>query len=262
MNGDGATDLSDIELLLKSNENILTALDGDGDFRSEESIELLKESDIVVTNPPFSLFRKYIEQLMEYNKKFLIIGNKNAISYKEIFPLIQQNRIWLGYTKPKDFFTPDGHLSGKMAGLTRWFTNLDIVKRHEDIILYKNYSSSEYTKFDNYDAVNVDRVQLIPCDYAECMGVPITFLDSYNPDQFEIIGMTKTPIGSHLRTKIYPQQTQIAKDGKRSKVTKLNDGPSIEIPCIDSSKVCYEVDSKIYYAPYARILIKRRKNEN
>ncbi len=163
-------------------------LEGDGDFRSEESIELLKEADIVVTNPPFSLFREYVAQLMEYGKTFLIIGNKNSITYKEMFKLIKENKVWLGHASPSDFLNANGNLSGKMTGLTRWFTNLDIPKRHEDLILYKTYNPEEYPTYDNYDAINVDKVKDIPLDYKGVIGVPITFLDKHNPEQFEIVG--------------------------------------------------------------------------
>lgn len=186
--GDGGIDMLDVVQLFKIGENQLTALKGDGDFGSDECVELLKESDIVVTNPPFSKFRLYVDLLIENEKKFVIIGNKNALTYKEIFPLIKDNKIWLGIMSPSDFLTPEGKLSGKLGGLTRWFTNLDIKKRHEDIILIKKYNSEDYPKYDNYDAINVDRVKDIPCDYDGIMGVPITFLDKYNPDQFEILG--------------------------------------------------------------------------
>lgn len=165
-----------------------TPLTGNGDFRSEECIALLQEADIVTTNPPFSLFREYIAQLIEYNKKFVIIGNKNAISYKEFFPLLKEDKVWIGYNSPSEFNTPDG-VTKKVNGLTRWFTNLDIDKRHDNIILYKRYTPAEYPKYDNYEAVNVDKVTDIPVDYTGVMGVPITFLDKYNPDQFEICGM-------------------------------------------------------------------------
>lgn len=160
-----------------------------GDFRSEESIELLKDADIVVTNPPFSLFREYIAQLMEYDKKFLIIGNKNAITYKEFFPLLKDNKVWIGYNSVKEFKQPDG--SVKKFGNIGWYTNLDIDKRHEDITLWKTYNEKEYPKYDNYDAINVDKVANIPLDYNGVLGVPITFLDSYNPEQFEIIKFRK-----------------------------------------------------------------------
>ena len=169
----------------------IKTLKENGDFRSQESIELLKEADIVVTNPPFSLFREYMAQLMEYKKKFLIIGNKNAITYKEIFPLLKDNKIWIGYNSPNEFKKPDGTITKQVAGLTRWFTNLDISKRHEGVILYKNYTSEEYPEYDNYKAINVDKVTDIPVDYNGTMGVPITFLDKYNPEQFEIVKFRK-----------------------------------------------------------------------
>ena len=186
-NGDGAVDLSDVEYLLKNDNNSLKLLKGNGDFRSEECIELLKQADIVVTNPPFSLFREYVAQLIEYDKKFAIIGNKNSITYKEIFPLLKENKMWLGYTSPSKFLLPDGTITMQVQGLCRWYTNLDIKKRHEVMPLYKRYSAEEYPEYDNYNAVNVDSVSDIPYDYDGVMGVPITFLDKYNPEQFEII---------------------------------------------------------------------------
>lgn len=166
------------------------ALKQNGDFRSPECVELLKEADIVITNPPFSLFREYVAQLMEYNKQFLIIGNKNAITYKEIFQLLKNNDIWLGYESATNFNTPDG-IEKKLNGLTRWFTNLDISKKHEDIILYRTYNTTDYPKYDNYDAINVNKVSEIPVDYSGIMGVPITFMDKYNPEQFRVIGLDK-----------------------------------------------------------------------
>ena len=185
-------------------------LKGDGDFRSRECVELLKQSDIVVTNPPFSLFRKYVASLMEHEKKFIIIGSMNAITYKEIFPLIKENRVWLGITpKGQDmlFDVPEGYaleltatkkegsaykliegvVKGRL-GNAAWFTNLDHAKRHEKLILYKRYSSEEYPAYDNYDAIEVSKTKDIPMDYDGAMGVPVTFLDKHNPDQFEIIG--------------------------------------------------------------------------
>lgn len=179
-------------------------LRGDGDFRSAECIELLKQADIVVTNPPFSLFREYVAQLMEYNKKFLIIGNQNAITYKEIFPLIKDNKLWLGYGfkngnayfgVSKDAATNYANgVYDAVTGLVKfrnccWFTNLEHSKRHEPMILYKRYNPDDYPKYDNYDAINVDKTKDIPCDYDGVMGVPITFLDKYNPEQFEILGL-------------------------------------------------------------------------
>ena len=166
----------------------IKTLTQNGDFRSPESIELLQESDIVVTNPPFSLFREYVMQLMEYEKKFLIIGRTDACNYKEIFPLLKDNQIWYGYNKVKEFVIPGGAI--KKFGNITWFTNLDITKRYEDLVLYKQYSPSEYPKYDNYDAINVDKVADIPEDYAGVMGVPVTFFESYNPNQFVVLGIT------------------------------------------------------------------------
>ncbi len=172
--------------------------EGDGDFRSRECIELLKQADIVVTNPPFSLFREYVAQLFKYDKKFVIVGHQNAIHYKECFQLIKENKMWLGYgfkggaghfiSKYEDVASAGDHKVGmiRVSGVN-WFTNLEIQKRHEDLVLYKNYNSEEYPHYDNYDAINVDKTADIPCDYYEVMGVPITFMDKYNPDQFEII---------------------------------------------------------------------------
>ena len=173
-----------------------TLLKENGDFRSQECIELLEQSDIVVTNPPFSLFREYVAQLIEYNKNFLIIGNKNSISYKEIFKLIKNNLIWLGFTSANEFFVNSSmnKKTKKVNGLTRWFTNLDHKKRHEDLILWTTYKNNKekYPKYDNYDAINIDKVSEIPLDYIGEMGVPITFLDKYNPNQFEIVGQMTT----------------------------------------------------------------------
>ncbi len=176
-----------LECILSGNELIetRTEMQENGDFRSQECIELLKESDTVVTNPPFSLFREYVNQLIEYDKKFLIIGNMNAITYKEIFKLIKENKIWLGNTSPKQFKQPDGNI--KTFGNVIWFTNLTHKKRNEYMILYKKYSEKEYPKYDNYDAIEINKVSDIPKDYDGNIGVPITFLGKYNPEQFEII---------------------------------------------------------------------------
>lgn len=206
-NNDGAVDLTDVEFLLQNDRNTLSLLNGNGDFRSEECIELLKQADIVVTNPPFSLFREYVAQLIEYQKRFIIIGNVNAITYKEIFLLIKENKIWLGqsiHSGDREFRVPDSYplvASGyridengtkyiRVKGV-RWFTNIDYQARHEKLLLYKKYSPIEYQKYDNYDAINVNKVLDIPCDYDGCVGVPITFLDKYNPEQFEIIKFRK-----------------------------------------------------------------------
>ena len=170
-------------------EVVVTELEGSGDFRSEECIELLKECDVVVTNPPFSLFREYVAQLMKYGKKFLIIGNKNAITYKEIFPYIKDNELWLGITNPDEYRLPNGEITQSVKGLCRWFTNIPHNRRNTPLDLYKKYSADEYPKYDNYDAIEVSKVSEIPMDYNGVMGVPITFLDKYCPTQFEIVGI-------------------------------------------------------------------------
>lgn len=177
MNGNNVPDPHEIGIV---------QMKGDGDFRSKESIELLKQADIVITNPPFSLFREYLAQLIEYDKKFLIIGNINAISYKECFDIIKENKMWLGYNCARHFKKPDGEMYETARSF--WYTNLDINKRHEDIILYKTYygNESEYPSYDNYDAINISKTKDIPYDYPGSMGVPITFLDKFNPEQFEI----------------------------------------------------------------------------
>ena len=217
-------------------EEVFTSeLEGDGDFRSEECIEILKKCDIVCTNPPFSLFRQYVAQLFEYNKDFLIIGNVNAISYKEVFPLIKENKMWLGvssFNKGMYFGVPDDYTYADTYKFDRerngkkvmrvssicWFTNLDHKKRHEELVLYKKYNEEEYPKYDNYDAIEVSKVTDIPMDYEGIMGVPITFLDKYCPEQFEIVGQMMT-----------------------TKVTEFNFG----YPYIDGKK------------KFARLLIKR-----
>lgn len=184
-------------------------LKGDGDFRSEECIELLKQADIVVTNPPFSLFREYVAQLIKYDKKFLIIGNINAITYKEIFPLIKDNKIWFGHSihsGDREFRVPNEYplnaASNRIDGNgnkfirvkgVRWFTNIDYKERHEDMILYRTYYGNEidFPIYDNYNAINVNKTKDIPCDYSGVIGVPITFLDKYNPEQFELVKFRK-----------------------------------------------------------------------
>lgn len=186
--------------LTKESGCIITQLKENGDFRSNECIELLKESDIIVTNPPFSLFREYVAQLMEHEKKFLIIGNLNAINYRDIFPLIRENKMWVGYNNgQKEYVVPNYYtftreengIKYRSMGNTYWYTNLDVLKRHEDLILYKKYNCIEYLKYDNYDAIRVDKVKNIPIDYYEEMGVPISFMDKYNPEQFEIVGIDR-----------------------------------------------------------------------
>lgn len=186
---------------------VKTDLKQNGDFRSPECIEIMKEADLIITNPPFSLFREYIAQLFEYNKKFIIIGNQNALTYKEIFPLIRDNKMWYGmsiHSHGRDFRVPDdyplkayeyrtdekGNKYINIKGV-RWFTNIDYKERHEDLILYKEYSEDEYKKYDDYDAIEVSKTAEIPLNYYGKMGVPISFMDKYNPDQFEILGLDR-----------------------------------------------------------------------
>ena len=260
-NGSGIPDPSEFEVEL---------LEGDGDFRSKESIELLKEADIVVTNPPFSLYREFIAQLMEHEKKFILLGPQNAITYKEIFPLLKAGRMWLGnrsgamkFRVPKEKEKPglivdqDGNKWQNFGNIC-WYTNLDFPKRHENLILYKNYSADDYQSYDNFDAIEVSKVSEIPVDYHGVMGVPITFLDKHNPDQFEIVGITKTWFGG--ATKVYPQQIQVDRDGKRSRVTKLNDGPVLQLDKKPKDMTYYIVDGNIYVQNYARILIRKKGN--
>ncbi len=204
-------------------------LKGDGDFRSKESIDLLTQADIIVTNPPFSLFREYVAQLIEHNKKFVIVGHQNALTYKEIFPLIKENKLWLGYgfkggaghfinEHYEDYATATDRKEGmiRVSGV-HWFTNLDINKRHEDLILYKNYNQEEYPTYDNYNAIEVSKTNEIPCDYDGIMGVPITFMNKYNPEQFEIIGATESE-GKGFSNGVWKEESNVAQamiNGKR-----------------------------------------------
>lgn len=254
--GDGGIDMLDVAELFKIGENELTELKEDGDFRSEECLELLKEVDIVVTNPPFSLFREYVATLVEYDKKFVIVGNQNAITYKEIFPLLKDNIIWLGNNNPapKLFYVPtlleerknikkdeNGNLVATFGNIC-WYTNLDIKKRHEDLILIKRYNEDDYPKYDNYDAIEVSKVKNIPYDYEGVMGVPITFLDKYNPDQFEILGITDRQNTSGMRIKKYTKKdSDRYNDLNARSVLKLENGD--------------------YKQVYARILIKNKHPE-
>ena len=253
INGDGAVDLFDVENLIKSGKNVLTLLKGDGDFRSDECRKFLKEADIVVTNPPFSLFREYLAQLIEFNKKFLIIGNINCVTYKEVFPLIQSNTIWFGYcfNKTMTFRMPEsyevnnngfinekGQKFGKVPGIC-WFTNLEIEKRNERLILYKKYNPEEYPKYVNYDAIEVGKVSDIPVDYYEEMGVPLTFLDKYNPEQFTIIGFS-LELANNMKE--YANKGEYMTGGKRFYVKDKN-------------------GNYLYKRLYDRIVIKRNKDK-
>ena len=268
--GDGGVDMLDVAELFKSGENELTELEGDGDFRSPECLELLKEADIVVTNPPFSLFREYIATLMDYQKHFIVIGSQNAITYKEIFGYLMRNEMWLGnkfgdmaftvpdYYKPRAtrYWQDDTGQKWRSMGNICWFTNLDIKKRHEQLILVRRYAGheDEYPRYDNYDAIEVSKVADIPSDYAGVMGVPITFLDKHSPEQFEIIGITKTWFGAASKT--YGQQTQIDKKGKKTIVSKLNDGPALRVDAPPTGKTYYVVDDQCFIQAYARVLIR------
>ena len=206
VNGDGRIDLADVEWLIKNKKNVLTKLKGDGDFRSPECVALLDEADVVVTNPPFSLFREYMALLMEHGKQFLIVGNMNAVTYREIFPLIRDNKVWLGNKsghfwfkvpdsyeeKATDFKIDENGQKWRRMGNICWFTNLDIEKRHEEMTLFRHYSPEEYPTYDNYDAIEVSKTADIPCDWEGAIGVPITFMSQYKPDQFEILGATES----------------------------------------------------------------------
>jgi hypothetical protein len=243
------------------NEIGINYLNGDGDFRSPESIELLKQADIVITNPPFSLFREYISQLVEYKKSFLVLGNSNAITYKECFRLIKENKMWLGasihsgdveFMVPNDYeirskslrYDDKGNKYIRVPSI-RWFTNMDYKERHEDLILYKKYSPEEYPKYFNYDAINVDKTKDIPFDYKGHMGVPITFLDKYNPDQFEIIGLGISNSGIEFGVKRYSLEHKKF----RKEIQKRG--------AVDGD--LYMIKEGIVEVPYARIIIKNKK---
>lgn len=274
MNDDGAVDLTDIELLLKSVDGQPTLLKGNGDFRSEECIELLKQADIVVTNPPFSLFREYVAQLIEYDKKFIIIGNQNAITYKEIFPLLKDNKIWIGYkfgdmafTVPDTyeeratrFWIDENGQKWRSLGNICWYTNLDIQKRHENLILYKSYTSEEYPHYDNYDAIEVSKTADIPCDYDGVMGVPITFMDKYNPEQFEILGITLGNTVDYPMTNIYVNAVQHNKNGSTQGGGKVNTRAALLTKSKPINTVYYTADNANGYllSLYPRILIRKK----
>ena len=253
-----------------------TILKGNGDFRSDECIEVLKESDMVVTNPPFSLYREYVAQLIKYDKKFLIVGSQNAIIYKEVFPLLKNNKMWLGYKSGGyKFEVPLDYNIGKIIiednkhfiklGNIAWFTNMEVSKRNEDIILFREYSEEMYPKYDNYDAINVDKVKDIPKDYYGVMGVPITFMSKYNPEQFEILGMTKPPICYNnddlaKRNKTYKNVKQYNETNKVSCGNKVNDGAVLQVQLKPTKTYYVENENKVFLiALYARILIRRSK---
>ena len=244
-------------------------LEGDGDFRSDEVRKLRDEADIIVTNPPFSLFREFIAWIMEGKKKFLILGNMNAITYKEIFPLIKENKIWLGTVSgAKEYIKPDGGI--QKMGNTYWFTNLEHGRRHQPLQLmtmednlkfsrHKDIKGKEYQYYDNYDALEVPYTDAIPNDYENVMGVPVSFLDKYCPEQFVILGSEKQNEG--IRTKIYPEQIQVDKKGKRERVSKLNDGAAILLPdgTIPEGETYYIVEGRNYVQVYKRLFIRKKQ---
>lgn len=276
--GDGVINLDDLQW---------DYLEGDGDFRSKEVTRLRDEADIIITNPPFSLFREFVAWIMKANKEFVIIGNQNAITYKEIFPLLMHNQIWLGatgFSSDMVFGVPEGTVVkesdkkkaerlGYVGNFTRlgnscWFTNIEHGRRHQPLRLmteaenirfskHKEIKGRGYTKYDNYDAIEVNYYDAIPSDYDGIMGVSVTYLDKYCPEQFEIVGITKTWYG--MANKVYPKQTQVDKKGKKSEVTKLNDGAVIEIDGPLEDETYYIVDGKYYKQMYARVLIRKRK---
>ncbi len=273
-NNDGAIDLSDVEYLVKNERNVLTLLTGQGDFRSEECIALLAEADIVVTNPPFSLFREYVAQLVEHDKQFLIIGNTNALTYKEIFRLIKDDKLRTGYTNfnvGMFFHVPDHwehyhHLDADGRKVARvstscWFTNLDVEKHRDHVTLFKKYSAAEFPHYDNYDAIEVSRYTDIPYDYEGAMGVPITFVDKYNPEQFEILGWTRGTDEFEARpTKRYANALQLKPDGTKSNGGKVNTGPTLLMTQRPSTGTAYVADGVDGYLvqPYMRIIVRNR----
>ncbi|MGB3008902.1 MAG: adenine-specific methyltransferase EcoRI family protein [Candidatus Saccharimonadales bacterium] len=275
INGDGSYNLQDVAEQLKANKNNeWSPLKGDaqypaGDFRSRECVELLEQADIVVTNPPFSLFREYIAQLVEHKKKFLIIGNKNAINYKEIFKLISEDKLWLGYRNINSdmwFEVPAGNAYEKIVDgkkvkhiMACWFTNLDTTKRHEEFTMYRKYSPELYPHYDNYDAINVNVVADIPMNFEGVMGVPITFLDKYNPEQFELLGLSQK-VGMGLESiKKYDDYVEVRPDGSLtgSSGRKTNGNPVMSGKPVKGNY--YKNGDSFAYSLYGRIFIKNKK---
>ena len=269
-NGSGRIDIDDLEWHY---------LEGDGDFRSPEVCALRDQADIIVTNPPFSLFREFVAWIFEKGKQFLIIGHQGSIGYNEVFPLIQANKMWLGmgftggaahFISPyEDHAVAGDHKKGmiRVSGVT-WFTNLDHGRRHQPMLLmsmkdnlrfgkHKDLKDTGYRKYDNYDALEIPYSDAIPSDYEDVMGVPVTFLDKYCPEQFSIVGITKTKF--KLASKFYPEQIQINKDGTSQKVTKLNDGPVIKLAAPPVGQVYYMIGDDCYIQLYTRILIRKKQ---
>lgn len=277
--GDGGVDMFDVAELFRSHENELMELEGDGDFRSEECLALLDEADIVVTNPPFSLFREYVATLIEHEKKFIIIGNVNAISYKETFPLLQNNQMWIGasiHSGDRKFYVPDDYpLNAAGCGVdddgrrfirvkgVRWYTNLDIKQRHEELILVRKYDPETYPHYDNYDAINVNKTADIPCDYAGVMGVPITFMDKYCPEQFEIVGTISAPSDPNtLNLGVdYSEYIGYTQQGTRNGRTGSTFGKCPVIVMDDKKHPYYEKDGVRVQTTYHRIFIRNKHPE-
>ena len=284
LNGDGVVNIDDLQW---------EYLEGNGDFRSAEVTALRNEADIVITNPPFSLFREFVAWIVEADKKFSVVGNGNAVTYKEIFPLIQKNLLWKGATAnatdmvfgvPKGAPVKEadrlkaarlGYPSNDDYDFTRlgnssWFTNMDHGRRHEPLQLmtmadnikfskHKEIRGVGYEKYDNFDAIEVPFTDAIPSDYDGVMGVPKSFLDKFNPDQFEIVGTSQGWFGA--ATKVYPKQTQVSATGTQSPVTKLNDQPALKVAEPPVGKTYYIVDNEYFVATYARILIRRKDGQ-
>ena len=274
INGDNRIDIDDLRW---------EYLDGDGDFRSREITQLRNEANFIITNPPFSLFREFLKWIIDGGKQFSVIGNMNAITYKEVFPLLKDNKIWLGpsissgdreFGVPKEYplnaagwrIDEEGKHFIRVKGV-RWYTNIEHGKRHEplplmtmaDNLKFSRHKDlrlrKEYQHYDNYDAIEVPYTDAIPSDYTGAMGVPISFLDKYCPEQFKITGITKTWFGGASKT--YPEQTQVSKDGKESTVTKLNDGATLVLDTPPENETYYKVGGKLYTQVYARILIQK-----
>ena len=264
--GDGGVDMEDVRNLFELGENELVELEGDGDFRSEECLALLDEADIVATNPPFSLFREYVSVLMEHQKKFIVIGSQNAITYKEFFPLLKDDKVWLGSTHPKEFIQRNGTV--KKFGNICWFTNLDIKKRHEELILVKKYAGheDEYPTYDNYDAIEVSRVADIPLDYDGVMGVPITFLDKYNPEQFEITGLLQSSTDEQAgipNLRYYDDFKEMRQDMSYTGASgkKANGNPVVAGKSAKGNFLYCESTNEYVHSVYARIAIRNKHPE-
>lgn len=277
INGDGAVDLADVDLLIRNRANVLTRLSGNGDFRSPECVAMLREADVVVTNPPFSLFREYLAQLIEYDKKFLIIGSQNNVTYKDVFLLLMQNKVWLGYNSgemafrvPQNYEARDTRYwqdetgqKWRSMGNISWYTNIDHKKRHEELDLYKKFNEEEYQSFDNYNAININKVADIPYDYDGIMGVPITFMDKYNPDQFEILGLTQ--IGCHdlvPDTRRYDDYAEVRRsDGKVTGASGRKTNENAVLTGEGNKKTFYRnAEGRTVHSEYKRILIRKKQN--